>query len=86
MLWGVSGPLFLVDYLTAVAGALAVALAIREVTGWRTRGAPLTTVELAYLNDRAGLACQVGLATLHRAGGVQVGELATLSVAGPPPA
>ncbi|PWU49033.1 TIGR04222 domain-containing membrane protein [Micromonospora globispora] len=86
MLWGVSGPLFLLDYLTAVAGALAVALAIREVTGWRTRGAPLTTVELAYLNDRAGLACQVGLATLHRAGGVQVGELATLSVAGPPPA
>ncbi|SCL31692.1 TIGR04222 domain-containing protein [Micromonospora rhizosphaerae] len=86
MLWGVSGPLFLVDYVTAVAGALAVALSIRSLTGWRTRGAPLTTVELAYLRDRALLACQVGLAALRRAGAVHVGELSTLSVDAPPPA
>ncbi|SCG72714.1 TIGR04222 domain-containing membrane protein [Micromonospora inositola] len=85
MLWGVSGPLFLLDYLAAVAGALVVALAIRSLTGWRTRGEPPSTVELAYLNDRAGLACQVGLAALHRVGAVRRGELSTLSVDGPPP-
>ncbi|MDZ5443660.1 TIGR04222 domain-containing membrane protein [Micromonospora sp. 4G57] len=86
MLWGVSGPLFLFDYVAAVAGALAVALSIRTLTGWRTRGEPLTTVELAYLTDRAGLACQVGVAALRRAGAVRRGELSTLSVDGPPPA
>lgn len=86
MLWGVSGPLFLLDYVAAVAGALAVALAIRSLTGWRPRGASPTTIELAYLHDRAVLACQVGLAALRRAGAVQVGELSTLSVHGPPPA
>ncbi|WP_319462029.1 TIGR04222 domain-containing membrane protein [Micromonospora sp. RTP1Z1] len=85
MLWGVSGPLFLLDYVAAVAGALAVALSIRSLTGWRTRG-ELTTVELAYLTDRAGLACQVGMAALRRAGAVRRGELSTLSVDGPPPA
>jgi uncharacterized protein (TIGR04222 family) len=85
MLWGLSGPLFLLDYLTAVAAATAVALAIRAATGWRARGATPSTVELAYLTDRAGLACQVGVAALHRATGVRVGELSTLSVDGPPP-
>ncbi len=83
MLWGVSGPLFLLDYVTAVAVALAVALMVRELTGRRVRGAAPDTVELAYLTDRARLACQVGMAALHRAGVVRHGELArTLSVAG----
>ncbi|MCW3844286.1 TIGR04222 domain-containing membrane protein [Micromonospora yasonensis] len=85
MLWGVSGPLFLLDYVTAVAVALAVALAVRELTGRRARGAEPDTVELAYLTDRAGLACQVGMGVLHRAGVVHRGELATLAVDGPPP-
>ncbi|MGR6319580.1 TIGR04222 domain-containing membrane protein [Micromonospora soli] len=85
MLWGVSGPLFLLDYVTAVAAALAIALAARELTGRRARGAAPDTVELAYLTDRAGLACQVGMAALRRAGVVHLGELATLSVDGPPP-
>ncbi|WP_200214240.1 TIGR04222 domain-containing membrane protein [Micromonospora coerulea] len=85
MLWGVSGPLFLLDYLAAVAGTLALALAIRALTGWRTRGEPPSTVELAYLTDRAGLACQVGMAALRRGGVVRLGELSTLSVDGPPP-
>lgn len=85
MLWGVSGPIFLLDYVAGVAGALAVALAVRALVGWRTRGEPLSTVELAYLTDRAGLACQVGVAALRRAGVVRLGELATLSVDGPPP-
>ncbi|MFG2052478.1 TIGR04222 domain-containing membrane protein [Micromonospora sp. NPDC048930] len=85
MLWGVSGPLFLLDYVTAVAVALAVALAVRELTGRRVRGEAPDTVELAYLTDRAGLACQVGMAVLHRAGVVRHGELATLAVDGPPP-
>ncbi|MEU4481136.1 TIGR04222 domain-containing membrane protein [Micromonospora sp. NPDC023966] len=85
MLWGVSGPLFLLDYVTAVAGALAVALAVRELTGRRARGGTPDPIELAYLTDRALLACQVGVAALHRAGVVRRGELATLSVDGPPP-
>ncbi|MFU8874290.1 TIGR04222 domain-containing membrane protein [Micromonospora sp. SL4-19] len=85
MLWGVSGPVFLLDYVAGVAGALAIALSVRALAGWRTRGEPLSTVELAYLTDRAGLACQVGMAALRRAGVVQLGELATLSVDGPPP-
>ncbi|MGW5671913.1 TIGR04222 domain-containing membrane protein [Micromonospora sp. NPDC003776] len=85
MLWGVSGPLFLLDYLTAVAVALAVAVAVRELTGRRARGAQPDAVELAYLTDRAGLACQVGMAALHRAGVLHRGELATLAVDGPPP-
>ncbi|SBT45433.1 TIGR04222 domain-containing membrane protein [Micromonospora narathiwatensis] len=85
MLWGLSGPVFLLDYLAGVAGALAVALSVRTLVGWRTRGEPLSTVELAYLTDRAVLACQVGLAALRRAGVVQLGELATLSVDAPPP-
>ncbi|SCF20383.1 TIGR04222 domain-containing membrane protein [Micromonospora mirobrigensis] len=85
MLWGVSGPLFLLDYLAAVAGALAVALAVRAATGRRVRGAEPDTVELAYLTDRAGLACQVGVAALRRAGVVHLGGLATMSVDGPPP-
>ncbi len=85
MLWGVSGPVFLLDYVAAVAGALAIALSVRVLVGWRTRGAPPSTVELAYLTDRAGLACQVGVAALRRAGVVHPGELATLSVVGAPP-
>lgn len=85
MLWGVSGPLFLLDYVTAVAAALAIALAVRELTGRRARGGRPDTVELAYLTDRAGLACQVGVAVLRRAGVAQLGELGTLSVDGPPP-
>ncbi|MFC0007577.1 TIGR04222 domain-containing membrane protein [Micromonospora siamensis] len=85
MLWGVSGPLFLLDYLAAVAGTLAVALAVRATTGRRARGAEPDIVELAYLTDRAGLACQVGMAALRRAGVVHLGELATMSVDGPPP-
>ncbi|MFD2765218.1 TIGR04222 domain-containing membrane protein [Micromonospora eburnea] len=85
MLWGVSGPVFLLDYLAGVAGALAIALAVRALVGWRTQGEPLSTVELAYLTDRAGLACQVGVATLRRAGVVHLGELATLSLDGPAP-
>ncbi|MFR9780568.1 TIGR04222 domain-containing membrane protein [Micromonospora sp. MS34] len=86
MLWGVSGPRFLLDYVTAVAVALAVAVAVRELTGRRVRGAAPDPVELAYLTDRAGLACQVGVAVLHGAGLVRRGELATLAVDGPPPA
>ncbi|SBT41502.1 TIGR04222 domain-containing membrane protein [Micromonospora auratinigra] len=85
MLWGVSGPLFLLDYVSAVAVALAIAVAVRELTGARARGAEPDPVELAYLTDRAGLACQVGMAALHRAGVVRPGELATLTVDGPPP-
>ncbi|MEV0005254.1 TIGR04222 domain-containing membrane protein [Micromonospora sp. NPDC050980] len=86
MLWGVSGPLFLLDYLGAVTVAVAVAVAVRELTGHRARGAPPDLVELAYLTDRALLACQVGVAALRRAGGVTVGELTTLRAEGPPPA
>ncbi|PTA45006.1 TIGR04222 domain-containing membrane protein [Micromonospora sp. RP3T] len=85
MLWGVSGPVFLLDYLGAVAVAVAVAVAARELTGRRARGATPDRVELAYLTDRALLACQVGVAALRRAGGVTVGELATLHADGPPP-
>ncbi|MEU8264876.1 TIGR04222 domain-containing membrane protein [Micromonospora sp. NPDC048999] len=85
MLWGVSGPVFLLDYVAGVAGALAIALSVRALVGWRPRGGPPSTVELAYLTDRAGLACQVGVATLRRAGTVHLGELATLSVDGTPP-
>ncbi|MET7471917.1 TIGR04222 domain-containing membrane protein [Micromonospora sp. NPDC005223] len=86
MLWGVSGPIFLLDYLGAVAVAVVIALAVRELTGRRTRGATPDRVELAYLTDRALLACQVGVAALRRAGGVEVGELATLQAQGRPPA
>ncbi|SBT66693.1 TIGR04222 domain-containing protein [Micromonospora sediminicola] len=86
MLWGVSGPLFLLDYLGAVAVAAAIALAVRELTGRRAAGATPDRVELAYLTDRALLACQVGIAALRRAGGVSTGELATLRANGPPPA
>lgn len=85
MLWGVSGPVFLLDYVAGVGGALAIALSVRSLVGWRTRGGPLSTVELAYLTDRAGLACQVGVAALRRAEVVHLGELATLSVVGMPP-
>ncbi|MET8068086.1 hypothetical protein ABZS65_31150, partial [Micromonospora sp. NPDC005313] len=49
MLWGVSGPIFLLDYLGAVAVAVVIALAVRELTGRRTRGATPDRVELAYL-------------------------------------
>ncbi|GAB3083051.1 TIGR04222 domain-containing membrane protein [Micromonospora schwarzwaldensis] len=86
MLWGVSGPVFLLDYLGAVAVAVALALAVRELTGRRARGETPDRVELAYLTDRALLACQVGVAALRRTGGVTVGELATLHAEGPPPA
>ncbi|MBY8875786.1 TIGR04222 domain-containing membrane protein [Micromonospora sp. PLK6-60] len=86
MLWGVSGPLFLLDYVVAVAVALTVTLAVRALTGRRPSGPAPDVVELAYLNDRAVLACQVAVATLRRAGVVRRGELATLLVDGPPPA
>ncbi|MEU5940918.1 TIGR04222 domain-containing membrane protein [Micromonospora sp. NPDC047548] len=86
MLWGIGGQRFLVDYTIAVAGALLIALSTRWATGRRTRGKEPGPIELAYLTDRAVLACQVGVAALRRAGVVRVGDLATLVVDGPPPA
>jgi uncharacterized protein (TIGR04222 family) len=86
MLWGVGGPLFLVDYALAVTAALLIGLSARWLTGRRIRGEDLGAVELAYLTDRAGLACQVGVAALRRAGVVRTGELSTIVVDAPPPA
>ncbi|MEO3780087.1 TIGR04222 domain-containing membrane protein [Micromonospora sp. B11E3] len=85
MLWGVDGPHFLLDYAAAVAAALAVALAVRGLTGRRTRGPEPGLVARAYLTDRAGLACQVAAATLRRAGALRLAELSTMVAAGPAP-
>ncbi|MFB9238634.1 TIGR04222 domain-containing membrane protein [Plantactinospora siamensis] len=43
-------------------------------------------MELAYLTDRAGLACHLGIAALRRAGAVRAAPLSTLVADGPPPA
>ncbi|MGC4807830.1 TIGR04222 domain-containing membrane protein [Micromonospora sp. DT233] len=86
VLWGIDGPLFLLEYVAAVVAALAVALAVRELTGRRTSGGEPGPVELAYLTDRAVLACQVAAAALRRADALRPAALATMvAVAGPPP-
>ncbi|WP_320068719.1 TIGR04222 domain-containing membrane protein [Micromonospora sp. RTGN7] len=86
MLWGVDGPHFLLDYTVAVVAALAVALAVRGLIGRRTAGGKPGLVELAYLNDRAALACQVAAATLRRADALRLAELATMVAVAAPPA
>ncbi|WP_405096454.1 TIGR04222 domain-containing membrane protein [Micromonospora sp. NBC_01412] len=86
VLWGVDGPHFLLDYAVAVVAALAVALAVRWLIGRRTRGDEPGLMELAYLTDRAALACQVAAASLRRAEAVRPAELATMVAVAPFPA
>ncbi|RGC66580.1 hypothetical protein C5N14_22745 [Micromonospora sp. MW-13] len=86
MLWGVDGPRFLLDYTLAVAAALLAALTVRSLTGRRTRGDEPGLIELAYLTDRAALACQVAAAGLRRAGAVRPAELSTMVAVAAAPA
>jgi uncharacterized protein (TIGR04222 family) len=83
VIWGISGPRFLAAYAALAATALLIGLLSRRWVGSRGDGREPGVVELAYLNDRARLACQVCIAGLRRAGAVECADLTTLVASGP---
>jgi uncharacterized protein (TIGR04222 family) len=86
MTWGISGPHFLAAYAMLVAGALLISLLSRWWVGSHGDDREPNVLELAYLNDRAGLACQITMAGLRRAAAVHGADLSTLVANGPLPA